>query len=427
MTTTNEEVTRRGVTDPEDFPALPDSLKRFPAVVEDAPPIAHYIVDAAVDDDARLPARVQGESEVGQFHHGETASLRQGEPETGSPTDPGPAESRGLVSLSESPALVPILSLVDQAVADAHQVIDLLDGLNQRAIEAGQIVAKAIATYRADTQALKRFVAVLVKANVLTARDGELLERSAKLTKLAKIGRYADVLKRPAISDRVRGFSSLYQALVLLENLPGNETEQTEKLVEILEKGAAHGILSREYLSEQTRQIRQGRKDSEKPKHNSSTVPFNKIDANYDLVLLTPTADDLSRVAGTFHDENNISICGRSYQRCSDNAIIVVVAPVHAIPTVKLWLLEGFAEPRFFLIERSSLPEITNARVIVVAIRGKDSNPQTNGIVLDGEIDLRGLVEQIAPEAKTRLQVFADDEHPGWQVLIGDANWRMDW
>jgi len=54
-------------------------------------------------------------------------------------------------------------------------------------VQAGEIVFSAMSTYRADQEAFKHFVKILVQANVLTARDGELSERSPQIIKLARI------------------------------------------------------------------------------------------------------------------------------------------------------------------------------------------------------------------------------------------------
>jgi hypothetical protein len=62
--------------------------------------------------------------------------------------------------------MAPALSLLEQAASDAHQVVSLLNGANEQHIHAGEIVHRAIATYRQEPEALKRFVAVLVSFGV---------------------------------------------------------------------------------------------------------------------------------------------------------------------------------------------------------------------------------------------------------------------
>jgi len=148
--------------------------------------------------------------------------------------------------------MVPALSLADQAVADAHKVVSLLDGASEQVIQAGELVYCALAKYRGDLQALKRFVAVLIRANILTPRDGEVLKRSSKLNKFAQIGQYSDLLRLPEISSRIRGYSGLQQALVLHKNLPGSESEKTHALLTILASAEARGLLCLQYLEQET-------------------------------------------------------------------------------------------------------------------------------------------------------------------------------
>jgi len=341
----------------------------------------------------------------------------------------GDHEAQEPGSPSETPPMVPALSLVDQAVSDAHRVVSLLDGASEQVIQAGELVYGALTMYRGELPALKRFIAVLVRANVLTARDGQLLERSPKLQKLAKIGQYPDLARLPEISSRIRGYSGLHQALVLHESLPGDESERTDALLTILATAEAKGVLTRQYLEQQTRRVKSERRNraDNRPKHIPSPDGAPESEpSSYGLVLMTPTEDDLKRIADTFFDESNIGLCGQVYERCED-AVTVVVAPLRFLPVVTSLLLQGFDEPRVFLFSEPVGPDVTDARAIIVAARGRDANPLTECITWDGDDDVSQLAERIAPDARNRLHVFADQKREGWHALTGNANWRMDW
>ena len=179
----------------------------------------------------------------------ELVALEEEEPGGTQPKIGTTAERGELIPLGQCPSLVPV---EDQPTADAHRVINLFGGASEQVIQAGEVVFHAIASYGDDEQAFERFVDVLVKANILTSHDKKFPKRSPKLKKLKKIGESAQLLRRQEVCARVKGFSCLYQLLVLLDNLPGDEGEQTEELLAILTAGEAKGLLSRGYLEEKT-------------------------------------------------------------------------------------------------------------------------------------------------------------------------------
>ena len=286
----------------------------------------------------------------------------------------GPTEPQRSFSPGENPSLVPDSPVAERAVEDAREVVALLGGASEQVIRAGEIVFHAISIYGADRAAFKRFVAVLVTANILTKRDGELLQRSPKLKKLAAIGESAQFLRRPEICDRVRGFSCLYQLHVLFKELPGDEDCRVKALLAILASGEAKGELSREYLEQETRRAKSQRRA---PKSNipsfapASDKVIKPAPASVGLVLMTPTVLDLKRIKDTFIDERNIGLCGRVHERCADAAIAVVEAPLHALPAITTHLLAGFDNPRIYLAANPAEPDVTEATVIIVATHGK--------------------------------------------------------
>jgi hypothetical protein len=90
-------------------------------------------------------------------------------------------------------------------------------------------------------------------------------------------------------------------------------------------------------------------------------------------------------------------------------------------------VLEGFGEPRLFLAEQPNSPEVTNARVVLVAGRGHESAPAFDAIEWDNELDFGSLAELVAPAATKKIHFFANGQHEGWEAVIADANWRVEW
>jgi hypothetical protein len=371
--TTEQKVAPRGVTDPDDFPALPDSLRRPPVV-----------------------AKADIEHGSQHFHLGETA-----------------------------PALVPDDNAHAAAIEAAGRVAENLQGSNEFIIRAGVEAFEAKVRFGNDRAVYyDSFIAALVAKNVLTKRDGQLADESSKLSKLLTIGQSADILRHPEIFSRLpQGYSALYEAIGLLKKLPGDENAQSQRLVEILIEGERQQNISRQFLIDQKREANPRKKHG-----NGLREPVVLPDSGARLILVTPNLRDLRKLEEDV-SEHSLPACMRLKDLSADECDAVIVVPIWAIPVVKSRMIDQWgAVERVLLLGRADAPDITDAEVAVIAARGAGNREiePFEWCQDSAELDSLDLAERLFPNSANKLHVFADEPQGDWNALVGEENWRTE-
>lgn len=372
-------VAPRGVTDPYEMPDLPERLMRLPLVSSDlveSPSLSSDLVEAEKQD----------------FHRGETAStLMIGR-------DVGPA------------------------IEAAGRVAENLHGSNECIIRAGEVAAVARDRFTADPVMYDAFIAALVIANVLTRRDGQLKDASPKLSKLLTVGQHADLLRRPDIFPRLPyGYTALYETILLLKELPGNETEQTKALSKILAEGERDQVLSRQFVADQ-------RKLAKRRRPERSKEPVKERDNRADLIVATPSQRDIRKLEQHV-TEDSLPACRRLNELASDAANLVLVVPLWAMSVAKSTMIDesGFALQRVLLLSCPDGPDVTDIEVALIAARGPGDREMPNiEWPEDARVmDPKELADRLFANAANKVWVFGDKAEGAWDALVGDENWSV--
>jgi hypothetical protein len=287
-----------------------------------------------------------------------------------------------------------------------------------------------------DQTLLEAFLTGLVDGHVLSRAEAKLGRRAPKLVKLVKIGEHAELLRQKEISPfLVPSYSTIYQLVVLFEQLPKGE-QGTKELARIL---AAHsGEISREYLSEETRRLKQMRsaaKGVTAARITSEPVAEQKPDnlaeagKKFDLLLLTPREKDLAFLRADYADGSTLQRCLPQLKRIEHSAAAVIAARIFDLPMIVNVLLPlcGFLRlSRVLLARQPTSPDVTDADVFVTAQRGeiRFSPPEDPRWLDDADpIDSAEIAARLFPATSRRLHVFASAKADGWHCLVGDDSW----
>jgi hypothetical protein len=295
-------------------------------------------------------------------------------------------------------------------------------------IDACVVVAETVRRFEGDRDSLDEFLAVLADGNVIPRRQARLGSKSSKLSKLRKIGSYAELLCRDEIIKHLEpGYTVNYHVTLLYEALPGDEQARMKRLVKILE---AEGGLSREFLIRQTELAKQARGAQARQAAGlwDDGAVFES-GRDFDLILLTPNRRDLQRLSEDYTDE--LPWCLRVHERVAEKASAVVVARLADLPTVANRLLPscGFARLSHVLLLREPIEaEITEAQVVVLAERGRRESDRLLDLPWlphDESVDFVSMAKRLVPDAANRLHVFAPSKSDSCCSIIGEANWSQ--
>jgi hypothetical protein len=332
----------------------------------------------------------------------------------------------GLEGATEPPFAVPgVLPGKTNPVALGDLVVSGLRSSVRAVIDACVLVAGTVRRFEGDPGSLYEFLDVLAGGNVIPRKQARLGSKSSKLSKLRKIGDYAELLGRNEIIKHLEpGYTVNYHVTLLYDALPGDEDARVKRLVQILE---AEGGLSREFLIEQTRLAEQAARlqaDPEADLWNADTVSAR--DRDFDLILLTPTRRDLQRLGEDYAGE--VPWCLRVHERVAVKAIAMSLPRLRIFRRSEVGLLPscGFENiSHVFLVREPVDADVTGAQVIVIAERGVggDHIPDFQWLP-DGEsLDDGYLASRLVPDAKNKLHAFASAPSDGWCSIVGEANW----
>lgn len=238
------------------------------------------------------------------------------------------------------------------------------------------------------------------------------LERSAKIAAIAEAAKKA---------ARDAGLDDNQSALLSIAREKGAEAQLAK--VEELAKGR-HGCSRRS-----------DRELDELPPAGSPPLQSSApVSVTFDLMVLTPPPDDVSRFAKSYADEGELErLLAPATRAPAKSAAVVVLAPVADVAAITGKLLGpiyGFVKrPRIFRLSRSVPVEITEERVLIVVTRGrikpcaiKESElPEigTSEAVLE-------LAAKMFPDSETRAWLFADADRAGWSCSPRAECWASE-
>ena len=312
-------------------------------------------------------------------------------------------------------------------IALGDMVVTGLRSSVRRVIQACVLVAETVRAFEGDRESLDQFLDVLACSNVIPRKQARLGSKSSKLSKLRKIGDYAELLCRDEIIEHLEpGYTINYQVTLLYDALPGDEDTRAKRLGEILEN---EGGLSREFLIQQTRIAERAARLQADPEADLWNVhALSGGDREFDLILLTPTRRDLQRLREDY--EGEVPWCLRVHEHVAVKAAAMVITSLADFPIIADRLLPscGFENiSHVFLVREPLNADVTGAQVIVIAARGAGSDPipdfqwLANGESLDDAY----LASRLVPIAKSKLHAFASAPADGWCSIVGEANWSQ--
>ena len=119
--------------------------------------------------------------------------------------------------------------------------------------------------------------------------------------------------------------------------------------------------------------------------------------------------------------------CLRMHEHASERSVAIVVGRLTDLPAIENKLLAGFVVSQILLLQQPLGADVTEAQVAVVALRGRDNEPIAEFSWLpQGEpMDAISLAEQLVPNTKNKLHLFATGPSEGWISVIGEANWSQ--
>jgi len=333
----------------------------------------------------------------------------------------------GLEGAPEPLFMVPgVLPGETSPIALGDLVVNGLRSSVRAVIQACVLVAETVRRFDGDRESLDEFLAVLACGNVIPRKQARLGSKSSKLSKLRKIGDYAELLCRDEIMEHLEpGYTINYHVTLLYDALPGDQDARVKRLVQIFE---AEGGLSREFLIQQTRLAEQAACSQANPEADLNSVGAFEEDREFDLILLTPTRRDLQRLGGDYAGE--VPWCLRVHDIVTAKAVAMVIASLADFPTIANKLLPscGFEKiSNVFLVREPIDADVTGAQVIVIAERRVDGDQNREFCWLPhGEsFDDSYLASRLVPNAKNKLHAFAPATSEGWCSIIGEANWSQ--
>ena len=323
----------------------------------------------------------------------------------------------------------------EAAAKGAAVASDLKSGM-LKTIDACVRTLEARRAYENDIEAIDAFLGPLEKAKVLSASEARLRLASPKLSKLCKVGEYADLLRHEQLTGyflegAMSGFMLAYQATVLLDQIPGEQADETRvgRLVDTLRR---KGITTLEGMRGLTKELKAAKLGGDRAALVPvGTSPETVVQRCYDLVVAMPSRQDLRQLDEWYADNDRLPRCLMTGRQVADNAVLLVIAPLSALPVITDKLLSGCGfvgiRPRVLLTSCPGVPEVTDALSLVVVERTKDRVriSDFNWLSNSEPVDSLAIASRLAPGAENTLVLFASEARDDCDTLVGDANWEV--
>lgn len=302
-----------------------------------------------------------------------------------------------------------------------------------------------------DIDSMTAFLRPLVAANFISENEARLGRQSPKLSKILKIGQYADKLRSRSIIEYfnqvgLSGYTHLYQVAVLLDLAPNDPASTpVEYVASLLQNELAR---TRQDMLDLTRRLKRAKRDHEeaiglgppsRPNFDASHPDVGEAGSSgmtdqtarsFDLILAVLTADARRGLREDWYEP--LPLCLRVGDDVADDAVFIAVSKLSDLPIIENCLLPGCgfggSVSRTFLVHAPNGPEVTDATLVVVAQR--DSQERAHiaeiGWLPPSEvIDPFTLACLLVPDARSKLNLFASKKTDGWRSVIGEENWRL--
>lgn len=326
----------------------------------------------------------------------------------------------------------------EEAASDGALVVAGLRSGVLTTIDACVKILDATVKFKDNVEAVTAFLGPLVNAKIVSPSEARLGFASDKLSRLKKIGEYADQLRHEKIVEYFletgrSGPTLVYQVAVLFDLTPEHRTDD-ERIEELVNTLRREQVETRHDMLRLTRETKQAKRES-----NTGTPipsPVDKtheaaavVNASYDLVLAVPRGPDLRKL-GEYQSTGPLPRCLRIGGIMADDATLVVLARLSDLAVIEDKLLPGCgfedASRRVFLIHVPADPEITEAQVLIVAERGSGGRAHFGDIAWlsrEKPVDPFALAVGLVADAKKKLVLFASVETDDWYSILGEANW----
>ena len=335
--------------------------------------------------------------------------------------------------LSGHPQSAPTVSLGEtDPVSEGNRIVELFARSAQEYVAACVLIKNMLKRFPHGTPEFTQFAEVLVSARHLSESEAARGAKSGKLSKLCKIGEYADVLLLPELLRCVEaGYTVAYQACLLHEALPGELDTKTQALIEIVDSAPD---LTKEHLVGKTQDAKAINTDIDDDQSNAEPdepdILQQIAQQSIDLILATPPRETMRLLSETLSDHSALFRCLKFYELVAKEAVLVVIAKIAGLPTIEAKLFPCCGFKRFahvLLVRQPTSADIGGADVVIVGIRGS-----VQPILLtsdswlsekDEVLDPVAIAERLFPDAERKLHVFATERSDSWSTLIGDENW----
>lgn len=314
--------------------------------------------------------------------------------------------------------------------------------LNSNMLSTIDACVRTLAARRAfenDIEAFDAFLKPLLDAKLLSPSEARLRWASPKLSKLCSVGENADKLRHEKlvhyfVDGAMSGFTLAYQATVLLDQMPEGQPEEAriEQLVDTLRHKGITTLAGMRNLTKELKASTLGQSSQTPEPVELLSRDFGTLSqSTFDLVVAAPSQFDLRKLDEWYANDDHLPRCLKIGALISEDAILIAVVPLRFLPVIVDKLLPGCGfdgiSPRVLLANRPSGPDVTNAFALVIAQRAKDRVRAADfkWLTENDLIDGFAIAQQLTPDAKNKLCLFASADREACVSIIGDANWEV--
>jgi hypothetical protein len=315
-------------------------------------------------------------------------------------------------------------------VADsAARVASSFRGASRDRLEGCKIIHQVMEATGKDNVGRNNFLGRLVVEKVITQAQAKVGREDPTISKLCTTGaNYAWLACEAMRPVLPQSFSAMYEMVLVRDRLSGSEDEKTENLVTMLRQH--EGAITREVLTELKHKLTSEQLDERSINDlELPSVPRPSLVAQkpeYDVVLLTPGARDISKIATDYANESELGERLPALRKLKQKGAGIILVPLRdsAVVVAKLVPLMGQGRPRqFHLVRQPTVSSIGAEPVLIVASRGP-LPAETNLFSNEGD-GVPALAERLFPDAEAKLHAFSQHTAPGWDCLSSEETWKV--